>query len=65
VTVAMQWFGKHFSTIEAVFCGVRAEELFWRRLTLQGSHPCGGGFEYLHHDPASRRRRRQGKSQIW
>jgi hypothetical protein len=28
VTVAMQWFGKHFSTIEAVFCGVRAEELF-------------------------------------
>jgi hypothetical protein len=28
-------------------------------------HPCGGGVEYLHHDPASRRRRRKGKSQIW
>jgi hypothetical protein len=27
-------------------------------------HPCGGGFEYLHRDPASRRRRRKGKSQI-
>jgi hypothetical protein len=27
--------------------------------------PCGGGFEYLHRDPASRRRRRKGKSQIW
>jgi hypothetical protein len=27
--------------------------------------PCGGGVEYLHRDPASRRRRRQGKSQIW
>jgi hypothetical protein len=26
---------------------------------------CGGGFEYLHRDPASRRRRRKGKSQIW
>jgi hypothetical protein len=27
--------------------------------------PCGGGVEYLHRDPASRRRRRNGKSQIW
>jgi hypothetical protein len=26
---------------------------------------CGGGIEYLHRDPASRRRRRKGKSQIW
>jgi hypothetical protein len=26
--------------------------------------PCGGGIEYLHGDPASRRRRRKGKSQI-
>jgi hypothetical protein len=29
-----------------------------------GSYPCGGGVEYLHRDPASRRRRRKGKSQI-
>jgi hypothetical protein len=28
-------------------------------------YPCGGGFEYLHRDPASRRRRQKGKSQIW
>jgi hypothetical protein len=27
--------------------------------------PCGGGVEYLHRDPASLRRRRKGKSQIW
>jgi hypothetical protein len=27
--------------------------------------PCGGGVENLHRDPASRRRRRNGKSQIW
>jgi hypothetical protein len=27
--------------------------------------PCGGGVEYLHRDPASRSRRRKGKSQIW
>jgi hypothetical protein len=26
---------------------------------------CGGGAEYPHRDPASRRRRRKGKSQIW
>jgi hypothetical protein len=26
--------------------------------------PCGGGVEYLRRDPASRRRRREGKSQI-
>jgi hypothetical protein len=29
------------------------------------SHPCGGGVEYLHRDPASRRRRRKVKSRIW
>jgi hypothetical protein len=29
------------------------------------SDPCGGGVEYLHRDPASRRRRRKGKSQNW
>jgi hypothetical protein len=28
-----------------------------------GSDTCGGGVEYVHRDPASRRRRRQGKSQ--
>jgi hypothetical protein len=28
-------------------------------------NPCGGGVEYLHRDPASRRRRRKGKSRIW
>jgi hypothetical protein len=28
-------------------------------------YPCGSGVEYLHRDPASRRRRRKGKSQTW
>jgi hypothetical protein len=27
--------------------------------------PCGGGVEYFHRDPASRRRRRKGKSRVW
>jgi hypothetical protein len=27
--------------------------------------PCEGGVEYLHRNPASRRRRRKGKSRIW
>jgi hypothetical protein len=31
----------------------------------RGGNPCGGGVEYLHRDPASRRWRRKGKSQIW
>jgi hypothetical protein len=39
----------------------------WLWLWLWGlaRNPCGGGVEYLHHDLASRRRRRKGKSQIW
>jgi hypothetical protein len=28
-------------------------------------NPCGGRVQYLHRDPAGRRRRRKGKSQIW
>jgi hypothetical protein len=27
--------------------------------------PCRGGVEYIHRNPASRRRRRKGKSRIW
>jgi hypothetical protein len=38
--------------------------LLWGRLT-ELTHPCGGGVEYVHRDPASRRRRRKGKSRNW
>jgi hypothetical protein len=31
---------------------------------LQVSHPCGGGVEYIHRDPETRRRRPKGKSRI-
>jgi hypothetical protein len=34
-------------------------------LKQRDSPLCGGGVEYLHRDPASHRRRRKGKSQIW
>jgi hypothetical protein len=34
------------------------------RGVIKGHGRSGGGVEYLHHDPASRRRRRNGKSQI-
>jgi hypothetical protein len=37
----------------------------FRGYTRRFQCPCGGGFEYLHHEQASRRRRRKGKSQIW
>jgi hypothetical protein len=36
----------------------------WARIRHE-STLCGGGVEYLHRDPASRRRRWKGKSQIW
>jgi hypothetical protein len=32
---------------------------------INAFYPCGGEVELLHRDPASRRRRRKGKSQIW
>jgi hypothetical protein len=35
------------------------------RAEKNDSIPCGGGVEYLHRSPASRRRRRKGKSRIW
>jgi hypothetical protein len=54
--------------------GVRRQDLLidwpsvamwlWLWLWLVSS-PCGGGVEYLHRDPASRKRRRKGKSQNW
>jgi hypothetical protein len=36
-----------------------------KRQKSEEVNPCGGGVEYLHRDPASRRRRRKGMSQIW
>jgi hypothetical protein len=33
--------------------------------TTGGLPPISSGVEYLHRDPASSRRRRKGKSQIW
>jgi hypothetical protein len=41
---------------------------FWLCVCVCGSEiqfPCGGGVEYLHRSPASRRRRQKGKSRIW
>jgi hypothetical protein len=49
----------------AVYYSVRAEMLQRRQLGQSNSVPCGGGVEYLHRSPASRRRRQKGKSRIW
>jgi hypothetical protein len=38
------------------------KKIHWVIVTVT---PSGGGVEYLHRDPASRRRRQKGKSQIW
>jgi hypothetical protein len=74
--VEMQRLSKHVSL--ATYTHATIEELLeaafsvrsMLRLCQQGHqlgarhNPCGGGVEYLHRDPASRRRRRKGKSQI-
>jgi hypothetical protein len=39
---------------------VRAEHISEESEHIGGRTPCGGGFEYLHRSPASRRRRRKG-----
>jgi hypothetical protein len=54
-------------TISAIYCpprhAISAEECI-EFFPITGIYdPCGGGVEYLHRDPASRRRRRKGKSQ--
>jgi hypothetical protein len=46
-----------------VFYAVIAKGLQAGRSLELTADPCGGGVEYLHRDPASRRRRRKGKSQ--
>jgi hypothetical protein len=47
------------------FCVVCVAAIYQVSRNSQGTYPCGGGVEYLHRDPVSRRRRRNGKSQIW
>jgi hypothetical protein len=49
---------------ERCFRLVRAEILLQVAQNNSSGPPCGGRVEYLHHDPASRRRRRKGKSQV-
>jgi hypothetical protein len=51
--------------LETVFC-TRSSHMGYKegKRKKNGLNPCGGGVEYLHRDPASRRRRQKGKSQI-
>jgi hypothetical protein len=54
----------HKGAVLSVPCGPCRDyikETVWR----QSRNPCGDGVQYLHRDPASRRRRRKEKSQIW
>jgi hypothetical protein len=72
--VAMQRRGKHVSatmnqhsTIEELLetmLSTRSIPTVYQSLKFS-SIPCGGGIEYLHHSPASPRRRRKAKSRIW
>jgi hypothetical protein len=47
-----------------VFYVVRFEAISLDRQSSVQFIPCGGGVEYVHRSPASRRRRRKWKSQI-
>jgi hypothetical protein len=75
--VSRQRLDKHVSaaTDEHVTINVLLEIIFYTQSVQRAykednwgkqtsSTLCGGGVEYLHRDPASRRRRRKGKSQI-
>jgi hypothetical protein len=39
-------------------CHLNNNYRYWKQYVIR--HPCGGGVEYLHRDPASRKRRRKG-----
>jgi hypothetical protein len=62
-TVLSMWFANIHCWATDVFSVRSDPSLYNERPTIIGS--CGGWVEYLHRDPASRRRRRKGKSQIW
>jgi hypothetical protein len=47
-----------------VFSAVRPPRLYKQENFQLSGNLCGGGVEYLHRVPASRRRRRKGKSRI-
>jgi hypothetical protein len=49
--------------MNGVFYVVSAEVLQGEQVE-KDENPCGGGVEYLHRDPVSRKRRRNRKSQI-
>jgi hypothetical protein len=55
----------YFSTVEAVFSMWSVRRLYNEVYRITPAvNLCGGGVEYLHRDPASRRRRRKGKSEM-
>jgi hypothetical protein len=58
--------GKAYNTADSDRFSVGPTQGYIRKYII-GCHtsPCGGGVEYLHCDPASRRRWQNGKSQIW
>jgi hypothetical protein len=60
------WFAYIHCWATDVFFVMSDPSLYNEKPTIIDSwSPCGGGIEYLHRDPASRRRRRKGKSQMW
>jgi hypothetical protein len=54
------------STVESMcFLWSWSVPRLYKRVESEAKKPFGGGVEYLHRDPASSRRRRKRKSQIW
>jgi hypothetical protein len=48
-----------WTNLEAVSCMRPVQQVHEATIELLGDLPCGGGVEYLHRDPASRRRKRK------
>jgi hypothetical protein len=62
MSIARQRRGKHTSSkMQAVFSTWSEQSAYKKCSAVQNSSiPCGGGVEYPHCSPASRRRRRKG-----
>jgi hypothetical protein len=66
MSIDRQRFGRQVSAATDTQATIREllEKMFSIRSVQSNYKEGGGGVEYLHRDPASRRRRRKGKSQI-
>jgi hypothetical protein len=64
--IRIQWSSYCWNTMKDTVFPIRFVPRCYKQNSLKQrvESPCGGGIEYLHRDPASRRRRQKGESQM-